>query len=381
MPKIISFLIKTLCFTLFSLIVFAKERKEIQSCEQIMGIALDKLTPLIDKNEFTDLEPVLTTIQSTCGDTEFTQRLRILRALIEKKTTGDLIADYFSKKYVEVLIMRWDYSIEEKYQSIYQDNKSYFNYVPLRHPIDSLIKLKANALLYSTSYNLTEQEEEIILLFSDQIEAFEQAHVPEQENPINTNKEKNKHFYKDKHGLQVYAGVEYPLTGTDPVFKSNPTFGIMFASKLSSDFLYEIGAKVRINHNDKTFDYQLYDDIKSVNSSASYSFGGNVGYKLLDDDVFILSPRIGLYWESTSTGLSEITEDYYDDYGNSIPNIRFNNVNTMRTSIALGLMRYLMKKQYIGIELAYHFIPYNWEKNLITSIQPHYSSAQLFYRF
>ncbi|MCY4778234.1 hypothetical protein ORI89_01120 [Sphingobacterium sp. UT-1RO-CII-1] len=381
MSKIISFLIKTVCFTLFSLIVFAQEKKEIQNCEQIMRIALDKITPLIDKNDFNDLESVLMTIQSTCGDTEFTQRLRILRALIEKKTTGDLIADYFSKKYVEVLIMRWDYSIEEEYKSIYQDNKSYFNYVPLRHPVDSLIKLKANALLYSTSYNLTEQEQEIILLFSDQIEEFQQTYTPSQENSQSQNNEKNNQFYKDKYGLQIYAGVEYPLTGTNPVFKTSPTFGVTFASKLSSDLLYEIGAKVRINNNAKTFDYQLYDDIETINSSASYSFGGNIGYKLLDNDTFILSPKIGLYWESTSTGLSEIIEDYYDDYGNSVPNIRFNNVNTMRTSIALSLMRYLMKKQYIGIELAYHFVPYNWEKNLITSIQPHYSSAQLFYRF
>lgn len=362
----------------------AKEKGGIQNCEQIMQIALDKLTPIIDKNDFTDLESVLSTIQSTCGEIEFTQRLRILRALIEKKTTGDLIADYLSKRYEEMLIMRWDYSVEEEYMSIYQDNKSDFNYIPLRHPIDSLIKLKANALLHSTSYNLTEQEEEIIYLFSDQIEEFYQTYEHPKQPATAIDKIKNNDYYKDKYGLHVYAGAEFPITGRDPVFKSSPAFGIMFASKLSSNLLYEIGAKVRINSNDKAFEYMLYDDIEIINSSASYSFGGSLGYKIFENKNFIILPKLGLYWESTSTGLSEVTDgydDYYDDYGNTVSSIRFHNVNTMRSSLALSIMRHMIKKQYLGLEVAYHYIPYNWDDNLLTNIQPNYSSAQLFYRF
>src|SRR5690606_41687326 len=62
-------------------------------------------------------------LQSTCGENEFTQRLRILRLLIEKKTTGEIITDYLAKNYQEILVMRWDYSVEEKYAQIYQSNR------------------------------------------------------------------------------------------------------------------------------------------------------------------------------------------------------------------------------------------------------------------
>src|SRR5690606_10585260 len=159
MARFLTFLLVLQAFT-FPLYSEAKATKNWQDCEQITKIALEKLIPILQKNDFTNLESTLATIQGTCGENEFTQRMRILRALIEKKSTGALIADYLAKNYHEVLVMRWDYALEQEYRSIYQNNKADFNYIPLRHPIDSLVKLKATALLNSTSYNLTEQEED-----------------------------------------------------------------------------------------------------------------------------------------------------------------------------------------------------------------------------
>src|SRR5690606_1531899 len=50
----------------------------VQDCEQITKVALEQLVDIFRKNDFERLEPVLNTIQSTCGENEFTQRLRIL---------------------------------------------------------------------------------------------------------------------------------------------------------------------------------------------------------------------------------------------------------------------------------------------------------------
>lgn len=359
----------------------AKATEDWQDCEQITKIALEKLIPILQKNDFTNLESTLATIQGTCGENEFTQRMRILRALIEKKSTGALIADYLAKNYHEVLVMRWDYALEQEYRSIYQNNKADFNYIPLRHPIDSLVKLKATALLNSTSYNLTEQEEDIAFLFADHIDEFYQAYEePAPKQPPRASAAPV--YYEDRSGITLYAGVEFPITGSSPVFKASPVFGVMYSSKLSSPFLYELGAKIRVNSNDRDFEYLLYDAVEVVNSSASLALGGSVGYKLLDAGSFILYPKVGLFWETTGTGLTETT-GYYEDpyYYDGGGNVRFHNVNTMRTSLALSIMRHLSMKKYIGLELAYHYIPYNWDNNLLTSIQPNYASAQLFFRF
>lgn len=377
-------------FIFSSSLASAKTRIGFQDCDKITQVSLEKLITVLEENDFLSLEPVLGTIQSSCGESEFTQRLRILRALIEKNSTEALITDYLSKDYQEILIMRWDYSVEPAYQSIYKKNKSAFNYVPLNHPVDSLIKLKSAALLNSASYALTDQERKIAFLFSDNIDAFYQTY---QDNQPTVAPAKETKFVKvakdDKYraGILISAGVEFPISGNDPVFKASPAFGLMYSSKLSVPFIYELGAKIRVNTNDRAFDFLLYDEIETVNSAVSFSLGGNIGYKIFDNDKFIISPKIGLYYEATSTGLSEVTDSYYyddyyyDDYEQGSSSVRYHNVNAMRTTVALSLMRHLYKKQYIGLEGAYHYISYEWEKNLLTEIQPNYASLQVFFRF
>jgi len=386
MSKTLKLVIFIYCSILPLFLQARQEEQPQQDCEQITKIALDRLIPLIQKNDYTELETVLSTIQSVCGENEFTQRMRIFRALLEKKSGGELIADYLAKNYHEILVMRWDYSIEEKYQSIYQNNKKDFNYIPLKHPIDSLLKIKAEALLHSTAFNLTEQEEEIALLFADRIDEFYQSY----EKPISPakptalEKARQRAAYKDRGGFSIYAGAEFPITGTDPLFKTNPVMGFMYSSPLASNFLYELGLKIRINSNDRDFEYWLDNQTEVINSAASYSIGGTAGYKVFDNDTFIIYPKLGLFFESTGTGLSEVTYydngNYYDDeYGSS--NVKYHNVNTMRASAGFAFMRHISTKKYIGLEASYHYIPYNWDNQLQTNIQPNYASLQLFFRF
>lgn len=386
MAKILIFLLflQLACFPIYVQGKVDNPPKTLQDCEQVAKVALGKLIDIFQKNDFENLESVINTIQSTCGESEFTQRLRILRALIEKKTTGDIIADYLSKQYEEVLVMRWDYSVEEKYAQIYENNKADFDFIPLRHPIDSLIKIKSLALLNSPSYNLTEQEEKIALLFADHVEEFYELHAGVAPPPPSEAKPKPAYPDKYRHGVSVYAGAEFPLTGSDPVFKTSPTVGVLFSSRLSNPLLFEAGLKARINtRNSRAVEYMLYDEVEIIRSTASLSLGGTIGYKIFDNDKFIIAPKAGLFWELATTGLSEVSENYYDDGYDyyETRHVRYFYINTMRTTLALSAMRHLSGKTYMGLEAAYHFVPYNWDNNLLTSIQPNYGSLQLFFRF
>ncbi|GHE23741.1 hypothetical protein [Sphingobacterium griseoflavum] len=379
MAKFFTFLL-SLSFFAHPIYLQANTEDNLQNCEQITAIALEKLVPALQQNNYQQLESILGTIQSACGENEFTQRMRIIQALIERKTTGALIADYLSKNYHEILTMRWDYTVEKEHRRIYQENKADFNYVPLNHPIDSLIKLKANALLNSPSYNLTEQEEDIALLFADHLDEFYQSYEDTAPIPSATETARYREDSKLRSGMIISAGAEFPITGSDPLFKTNPTFGLFYSSSMASLILFEGGIKIRINSNDRSFDYMLYDEIEHVNSSASFSIGGNVGVKLFDNDKYIIAPKVGLYYDVTNTGLSEV--DYFDnEYGESTSSVRYHNIHTMRTTLALSLMRHIVGKKYIGLEAAYHYVPYDWERNLLTTIQPNYASLQLFFRF
>ncbi|MEJ5053099.1 hypothetical protein [Sphingobacterium sp. MYb382] len=355
-------------------------------CEQSTKTALDKLVPMFTKNHFEELETILASVDNDCGESEFTLRLRILRALLEQKETLPLINSYYAKNYPEVLIMRWDYSVEQKRAEIYHNNKADFNFVPLRHAIDSLVQLKSQALLQSPTFNLKPEEKQITLLFADRINEFSDLFEKNNNTALPRRKTSplNMSFVdKERSGVSIYAGAETSIGGSRPIFRTNPTFGLMFSSRLSSDFLYEIGAKVRINSNDRDFDYLLYGRTETINSSASYSFGGSLGYKLYDNNDWIFYPKVGIYWESTATGLSEVIDSdnwWGNEYYNS-SSIKFHNVNTMRSSLGFATMRHIKGKQYIGLEASYHYIPYNWDNSLLTNIQPNYASLQLFYRF
>jgi len=354
-----------------------------QDCEHLTEITLEKLVPLVRKNDYTELENLLATIESGCGESEFTQRMRIFRALLEKQPTGELIADYLAKNRHETLIVRWDYSAEEQYESIYRDNKQGFDYVPLRHPIDALLKAKAEALLHSAAFDLTVGEEAIALLFADRVGEFHEIRErssPRPRKPTPAEVGQRRAAQKYRGGFSVYAGAEFPVTGIDPLFKTSPTLGFMYASPLEPDVLFEFGLKIRINSNDRDFEYHLDGATETVSSSASYGIGGTLGRKLFDNDAFIIYPKLGLFFETTSTGLSHFT--YYDDgsYEDAV-GLVYNNVNTMRTSLGLTFMWHVSGKQYAGFEAAYHYIPYNWDSRLLTRIQPNYASAQVFFRF
>jgi len=335
------------------------------------------LVSQVRKNDYTELENLLASIESGCGESEFTQRMRIFRALLEKQPTSELIGDYLAKNRHETLIMRWDYSAGEQYESIYRDNKPDFDHVPLRHPIDALLKAKAEALLHSTAFDLTMGEEAIVLLFADRIEEFREVHEPSSR-PGKTAQRRAAQKYRG--GFSVYAGAEFPVTGIDPLFKTSPTLGFMYASPLEPDVLFELGLKIRINSNDRDFEYQLDGATEAVSSSASYGIGGTLGRKLFDNDAFIICPKLGFFFETTSTGLSHFR--YYDDgsYEDALQ-VVYNNVNTMRTSLGMAFMWHVAGKQYAGFEVAYHYIPYNWDSRLLTRIQPNYASVQVFFRF
>ncbi|NGM62456.1 hypothetical protein G5B30_11085 [Sphingobacterium sp. SGG-5] len=351
---------------------------EMQDCEQVTHMALQKLVPAFQKNDLESVESILNTIQSTCGESEFTVRIRILCAVIEHKLTEKMIDEYIIKGYKGKLERRWKYSMQEKYAQIYQDDKAIFDFVPLKHPIDLLAKAKAVALLNTESYILTEQEESIMHLFANQ-ESQKAVLQPPARKAV-----RSAYINKQRGGVSIYAGAELPWTGIYPLFKTSPTLGMFFSTKLSNPVLVELGFKLRFNTpQNEDLEYLSHDEIEIAHADFSMGVGGTVGLKAFDNNKIIISPKLGLFWEQSDTGLGELVTTYYEDGDESYEEESVDpyNINTMRTTIALAVMRHLVGRTYIGLEGAYHFVPYNWDKHLVTRVQPHYGSLQLFFRF
>lgn len=350
------------------------------SCITTAQSALDKLVPALVKNDFDAIRDIVNVWERDCGKTEFLERIRILQLLISKSPYQTELDYYYNQKYDQQLIKRWNNADKKNYKEIYSKQPSLFDYVPLRHQADSLLKLKAKALLYSDSYQLADKDRKLIALFADDFNeiAAQQA----ESNQAKNDKRSYTEDYKDRVGYTIYAGVYGPLGGTNTTFGYNPVFGLTVMSSLRKNFIFEGGIKVRINSSDRDFQYLLYNETMDVNSAASFSVGGNVGYKALDRGKFMLIPKLGIGWEVISTGLSETVynDNYVDEYGDG-SSTRFHNVNTLHLGASLAGMYRVSRKNYIGLEIGYHYTPYQWDSNLITDIYNHYGSVELFFRF
>lgn len=161
------------CFlTLLFTILFTPYAKAQDACETITKISIEKLVPLFQKNDYQSIKTTLNGMEATCGITEFTLRTRILYQIINREDTKTAIANYLENDFDNLLIERWDATADEKRMELYNKQAKKFNYIPLAHPSDNLLKEKALSLLNSDLYVLQKEEESLLYLFIDDIETY-----------------------------------------------------------------------------------------------------------------------------------------------------------------------------------------------------------------
>ncbi|HLQ98806.1 MAG TPA: hypothetical protein VK102_00400 [Sphingobacterium sp.] len=358
------------------------QNNPIQNCEKHTANFVEKIAPLLQKNDFSNFDEILKTYKKNCGINELFLRIQILQHLIEKKSTQSLLHLYHEKKYEEQLIKRLKSASHPDFEKAYSQNPSRYDFLPLRHPIDQLTQIKAEALLQSSSYDLSKDEESILYLFAGDTELYSDI-KQETKEAVYQEKYQDMYAYRSRYSGIVYAGMIGPIGAINPIFKLNPAFGVQLMSPIKNRFFYELGVKLQINSGARNFDYLLYDELESINSDLSIYFGGDIGFVALERKKFILTPKVGIGFKSVSTGLSETTyydaDYYYDEDDGS--GITFHNVNTMDLSFSVAGMQYLHKRTHIGLQASYHFIPYNWDRHLKTEIFSHYASLDLLFRF
>lgn len=350
-------------------------------CEVYTTTILEKLPVLLMKNDFTQLTNLTTTLQSTCGETELALRLQIIEKLIQREPTTQLINNYIAKGYDEKLVNRYDHAAQRNFAALYNKNKADFDFIPLRHPVDSLIQVKAAALLNSSTYTLNRNEEAICLLFADEIDMYYSTlNKRPKSRPIIDRLQEREEGRQKTAGV-LYSGVFMPI-GTNEYLKTSPTFGMTIMSPLSRQFIFELGVKFRINTNNEAFDFIDEGQIKAINSNSSYFLGVNLGYKVLDNGPWIILPKIGTGLGFINTKLSKTTVyDVVVTEEENLSGIQYNNVNTLHTTAGIAVMRHIKRKMYLGLEFNYHMVPYNWDRGLQTRINSKFSSVELFFRF
>ena len=380
-------MIRQFIFAVFLLICFTATQKVSaqETCEKQTAEILPLLTSALNSNEFDKIEPLLNTLQASCGVTEFGQRLRILLLVIDKKNSGAEIGQYIDNQLDRTFVQRLDAADQDNFAQQYEQNKAKYNFFPLRHPLDNLIKIRARALLSSDNYSLSDHEKDILHLFAD-TESPEDGPIPQHTERPNSRPQTYGNRSKSKLGYVPLMGVMSPLGSTNKVFGTNFMFGFMLMSSLERKFIFEGGFKVRINSNDRNIDYNYEGSNVTVNSSTTGFIGGSVGYKIFDNEKCILIPKGIIGIDITDTGITEsvYSDGYYDPDGYYYEggyNDRMVTINNVHLGLGFASLFQMKNKKYVGIEVGYHYAPYDASSKVLTPIQSNYGTAALFFRF
>ncbi len=367
-------LIITLILSMISVGSFGQSNSEkIIDCEVFTLDIVNQLSMQLENNQMDSFDIIMNKWVKSCSVSECTQRLIILKKILDKKESISAIRTYFNNDLHRVFKYRIEDSKKINYGYIYSDSKAYYGYVPLRHPIDWVVQRISMDLLKSD--RLTPDEKLICIMFSGDTEKFEKEIKSHEYNKSFIKQYLLKKF-RDKRNswlaYTIYTGVFIPIS-SDDIFTYSPMFGLTFSNPLRNKLIIELGMKFRLNINDKPFNYYALGDTNSVNSDVSIFFGGMFSYKLYESEKLILLPTVGIGMESINTGLSEKKSKSAD--------IDYYNVETIHLSFGLSGMTPIFRKSYLGLAINYHFCPYGWDENLHTDFDNNLISAELFWRF
>ncbi|MEN8929453.1 MAG: hypothetical protein ABF242_03150 [Flavobacteriales bacterium] len=360
-----------LCFSACLSQVSVLEKKN--DCEILSLSAANNLADKIRSKRLDSADEVINEWTNICSVSECTQRIIILNNILQKRETITEIREYFDNKFHIVLKYRINDAKKLNHGYIYNDSKSYFGFIPLRHKIDSVVQEEARKLLLKA--DLTLDERLICTLFMGETDKFEKD--------IRRNKYKDSYIKQDLVkkirtrtnswiATTFYTGIHSPISSPS-VFGASPMFGFSFSSPLRNKFMAEVAMKFRINTNDQSFDYYANEDTNSVNSEATFFVGALFSYKIYESEKLMLFPKVGIGLEAVQTKIP-------DEQENS-DNNSYHSIETLHLSIGFSAMTPVFNRNYLGLGINYHYSPYNSDDNLLTEINPSQISAELFFRF
>ena len=380
--------ILVLILTLFSLVSYGQQEElvkilysgKVPDCEQMTLEIMNKISSSILLNNKEKTDSLVSLLNFLCGKPESIQRVIIFNAILNNKLEKKDIELYLTKDYVTVLENRKRDSKSGFYAGYYSDNKEYYGYLPLRHPVDSVITVKSKEFLNEDK--VSGDAKLFCILFANDRHSFNKAVSNRAFKNSATRKVRNEIIYQRGHNqpsINLYSGIYSMIGNKNSIFRKNPYIGFSFSTPLKNRFIFDIGMSVRFNVNDDDFLFYAMGDTNLVNSKTTQLFDINFGYKLLDKKGFIIIPRIGAGFESTGTGLSEtvVIESEDGDY----EGIKYYSLHILNISSGITILRHVFVRNYLGLSVNYHYCPYQWNKKLITKFNNNSLSCELMFRF
>ena len=346
-------------------------------CETMTLNIMNEIADIFISDNYENADSLINILDFFCGKNESIERVIIFSAILNNRLEKKNIETYLTKNYANVYEYRKIDAKSADYSTHYEENIEYYGYLPLRHPIDSIIMMKSKELL---DKDLVSNDDKLFcILFAYGQREFKRS--------LSNNEFKNSHSratinekrYQNSRkapSLIIFSGVHTMLGNKNRVFGNNHYVGFSIPTPLKNNIIADFGMNIRFNANDKEFLFYAMEDTNRVNSKTTLLFYITVGYKVLDKKNIILIPQIGVGFESTLTGLNELIEnDLEEDF------YKYYDLNALNLSAGFTALIPVFVRNYLGLSVKYHYCPYHWNKNLITKFNNNSIGCEVLFRF
>jgi len=332
------------------------------------------LIPQFATYNFDTFFPVIDLWIDSCGYHEPTLRTIIMEEILQKQPIDLAIQDYFNEGYYENYRNRVLDSWEFNYHDFYKDNVVYYGFLPLRSPLDTMLKNRAVLLKDST---LNSPDEKLILqLFSEDLYVFEIEAIKKEYKNSYIGRYMRKEYRKERNlypALLIGTGYYFPI-GPHKTLPLSQTVSVG-ASNFIKNWIFDFLCNFRFPYHPKSYDFYALDSIYHLKTKSVINGNISLGYKMADFYVknthYMVHPKLGIGIEGINTKIyEEISEEEIKTY------------KPLSLDLFIGFTSHISvaKTSYIGLGIYYHFIPYNWDKRVKTKFDKNYMSIDLFWR-
>jgi len=373
--KILIFIILTIIcdygFSQNDTTILNRLNKPIKSCE-VIAYNSQEIISNFSINQYDSIYKILTVWEKECGSVEPIQRLKILFDIQFNRFIDTTYNEYI-KHNISNFRNRVSDAKDNKYKEIYEFNKAYYYYVPLRSKYDNLTKEFAKILLEKQKKETSEYL--FCLLFSEEIDKFDKT-VSSQPYFYNyINQTINSDLYNSwtsKFSFNLAAGMWIPIGKLSNNFNPNPHFGFKIGRPILKSFRIDFGINVGPLIKDNNFDLSIDSTIKSVNGKVCLTLGGWIAkeFKITNNYFFDIVGGIGLGRIDTDLKKTKSSSDKNDSYYG---------IDTYDLSIGVNFRRIVYKKMSIGLNINYHYAPYIRNNLLKTQIGDKFATVSIFF--
>lgn len=353
-----------------------KLNRPINNCEIVAHNSQILLTQFKIKQS-DSINKVLAVWRQYCGANEPISRITILTSIYFQNNNDSINAPYLDN-YLHKYKYRIKAAAEYKLHDIYENNKGYLDYIPLKGEFDYWTKNIALELLPNQQPGTSEHL--LCLLFSNNFELFDkelQSH--KSKNSFVSKYERERRFNNWNRGitLTLVSGIWSPAGKLANTFKQSPQFGFLVGAPISKSLRIDLGLVLAVLESRTNFDLYVENSIKSARGKYCVTFGGWVTKEIKVKKFLFLDLIGGLALGKIDTDLNKPRVNQ----NNNTSNDYYYGVSTIDSSIGVSIRKKIFRKSSIGISYNLHYVPYSLDDILVTDLGDHFSSTSLIYRF